>query len=145
MLIIKDAVTPFCLQWGITLAFKIWTFKISVLDQQDLTVHESKYLLGRGWGWHWISTSSMREINWALWWISAACHFFWEASSVRWTAVVFFNGVTTSSPFTPHCLHPLQNYCDRVNHNDQKHRPIITFPSDCENSNFKTGSPCVVA
>lgn len=48
MLIIKDAVTPFCLQWGITLAFKIWTFKISVLDQQDLTVHESKYLLGRG-------------------------------------------------------------------------------------------------
>lgn len=117
---------------------------ISILDQQDLAVCGEK-IGWREWGWHWISTSSMREISWALWWISAACHFEKHPhSGGQLPTVLFFNLVATSSPFTPHCLHPLQNYCDRVNHNYQQPRPIITIPSHCANSNFKTGSPWVV-
>lgn len=46
--------------------------------------------------------------------------------------------MATSSPFTPHRLCPLQNCCDSVTHNYQKQRPIIIFPSDCANTNFKT-------
>ena len=113
---------------------------ISILNQQVLTLTWEENWLGRGWGRHLIPASSVREINWALWWMSAACRCFWEASSVKETAShrFAFNGVATSSPVTPHRLCPLQNYCDGVTHNYQKQRPIITFPSDCANTNFKT-------
>lgn len=59
---------------------------ISILNQPVLTLPWEENWLGRGWGRHCIPASSIREINWALWWISAACRCFWEASSVKWAA-----------------------------------------------------------
>lgn len=46
MSIIKDAVTPFCLQWGITLIFKIWTFFLFLFLISKFLLYMGEKLVG---------------------------------------------------------------------------------------------------